>query len=257
MNDVRDLTPRQLDALKEVANIGAGHAATALSQLTNLDYTKAISDAGGLPLIVPVTATGGELAELVRRADGVLMTGGEDIEPKHYAPDLAPELAATVKETEPERDVLEITLVKEIFRQRKPLLCICRGHQMLNVALGGTLIVDIPSQLPGALKHKQMERKMEPVHETHIASDSQLATLLSASQIGVNSTHHQAVDRVAAPLRVTGRAPDGVVEAMELKDSSQLPFLQSVQFHPERLYDRFQPFAKLFQAFVKSCRGFS
>jgi len=220
-------------------------------------YTQAISDAGGLPLIVPVTATGGELAELVRRADGVLMTGGEDIEPKHYAPDLAPELAATVKETEPERDVLEITLVKEIFRQRKPLLCICRGHQMLNVALGGTLIVDIPSQLPGALKHKQMERKMEPVHETHIASDSQLATLLSASQIGVNSTHHQAVDRVAAPLRVTGRAPDGVVEAMELKDSSQLPFLQSVQFHPERLYDRFQPFAKLFQAFVKSCRGFS
>ncbi len=218
-------------------------------------YTQAISDAGGLPLVVPVNVTGEQLAELVRRADGVLMTGGEDIEPEHYAPNLAPELAATVKETEPQRDVLEIALVKEIFRQRKPLLCICRGHQMLNVALGGTLIVDIPSQLPGALRHKQMERKMEPVHEANIVSDSQLTTLLNASQIGVNSTHHQAVDRLAAPLRVTGKAADGVVEAMELKDPSQLPFLQSVQFHPERLYDRYPPFAELFRALVKAAAG--
>lgn len=215
-------------------------------------YTQAISDAGGLPLIVPVNLTGEQLAELVRRADGVLMTGGEDIEPEHYAPNLAPELAATVKETEPQRDVLEIALVKEIFRQQKPLLCICRGHQMLNVALGGTLIVDIPSQIPGALRHKQMERKMEPVHEVNIVSDSQLTALLSASQIGVNSTHHQAVDRVAAPLRVTGKAADGVVETMELKDPSQLPFLQSVQFHPERLYDRYPAFAELFRGLVKA-----
>lgn len=217
-------------------------------------YAQAISDAGGLPVVLPVNMPRDQLAELARRADGVLMTGGEDIEPKHYAPNLAPELAATIKETEPQRDVLEIALVEEVFRRRKPLLCICRGHQMLNVALGGTLIVDIPSQLPGALPHKQMERKMEPVHEANLTPDSRLAALLNASQIGVNSTHHQAVDRVAAPLRVTGKAADGVVEAMELKDPSQLPFLQSVQFHPERLYDRYPAFAELFRAFVRACR---
>lgn len=218
-------------------------------------YTQAINDAGGMPLVLPVTATRDQIAEFVRRADGVLLTGGEDIELKHYAPDTPPEIAATIKDVEPDRDVLEFALVEEIFRQRKPLLCICRGHQMLNVALGGTLIVDISSQLPGALPHKQVERKFELVHDVALVPDSQLATLLGAAQIGTNSTHHQAVARVADALRVTGTTSDGVIETMELKDKSRLPFLQSVQFHPERLYDRYPHFAELFRAFIRASSG--
>lgn len=218
-------------------------------------YTQAINDAGGTPLVLPVTATRDQIAELVRRADGLLLTGGEDIELKHYAPDTPPELAAKLGEVEPARDVLEFALVEEIFRQRKPLLCICRGHQMLNVALGGTLIVDIPTQLPGALAHKQMERKFELVHEITLAPDSQLAALLGTARTGANSTHHQAIARVAAPLRVTGTTTDGVIETMELKDPAQLPFLQSVQFHPECLYDRHPHFAELFRAFIRASAG--
>ncbi len=218
-------------------------------------YTQAVNDAGGMPLVLPVTATSDQIAELVRRADGVLLTGGEDIELKHYAPDTPPEIAATIKDVEPERDVLEFALVDEVFRQRKPLLCICRGHQMLNVALGGTLIVDIPTQLPGALPHKQVERKFDLVHDVSLAPDSQLATLLGTAQVGTNTTHHQAVARVADALRVTGTTSDGVIEALELKDKSRLPFLQSVQFHPERLYDRYPHFAELFRAFIRAGAG--
>ncbi|NBV22509.1 MAG: gamma-glutamyl-gamma-aminobutyrate hydrolase family protein [Proteobacteria bacterium] len=218
-------------------------------------YTQAINDAGGMPLVLPVTATRAQIAELVRRADGVLLTGGEDIELKHYAPNTPPELAAKLGEVEPERDVLEFALVDEVFRQRKPILCICRGHQMLNVALGGTLIVDIPSQLPGALAHKQVERKFELVHDVSLVPGSQLARLLGATQTGTNSTHHQAVGRVAEPLRVTGTTTDGIIETMELKDPSRLPFLQSVQFHPERLYDRYPHFAELFRAFIRASAG--
>ncbi len=215
-------------------------------------YTQAINDAGGMPLVLPVTATRDQIAELVRRADGVLLTGGEDIEIKHYAPDTPPEIAATIKDVEPERDVIEFVLVDEVFRQRKPLLCICRGHQMLNVALGGTLIVDIPAQLPGALSHKQIERKFELVHEVALAPDSQIAAILGTTLTGTNTTHHQAVARVADALRVTGTTTDGVIETMELKDKSLLPFLQSVQFHPERLYDCYPHFAELFRAFIKA-----
>lgn len=218
-------------------------------------YTQAINDAGGMPLVLPVTATRDQIAELVRRADGVLLTGGEDIELKHYAPNTPPELAATIKDVEPERDVLEFALVDEVFRQRKPLLCICRGHQMLNVALGGTLIVDIAAQLPGAMAHKQVERKFELVHDVALAPDSQIAAILGATHTGTNTTHHQAVARVADALRVTGTTTDGVIETMELKDKSRLPFLQSVQFHPERLYDRYPHFAELFSAFIRASAG--
>ena len=215
-------------------------------------YTQAINDAGGMPLVLPVTATRDQIAELVRRADGVLLTGGEDIELKHYAPDTPPELAAKLGEVEPARDVLEFALVEEVFRQRKPLLCICRGHQMLNVALGGTLLVDIPTQLPGALAHKQVERKFELVHDVTLAPDSQIASILGTARTGTNSTHHQGIARVADALRVTGTTSDGVIETMELKDPARLPFLQSVQFHPERLYDRHPHFAQLFRAFIRA-----
>ena len=216
-------------------------------------YAQAILAAGGLPLVLPCEPGAALAAAFVQRADGVMLTGGDDVQTKLFAPKLSAKLARTVSPPEPERDLLELQLIDEVFRQRKPLLAICRGHQMLNVALGGTLVVDIPTQLPHALNHRRMDRKTEPVHDVALTPGSQLAALLGCSKIGVNSTHHQSVGRVAQPLAISAHSEDGVIEGLELKDAGQLPYLQSVQFHPERLYDRYPKFLELFRSFVRAC----
>ncbi len=118
------------------------------------------------------------------------------------------------------------------------------------MALGGDLIVDISLQVPNALNHRQMDMKSEKVHEVTLTPDSALAKVTRKRMLGVNSTHHQSVGRVAKPLRVTAQSSDGIVEAMELKDFGLLPYLIAVQFHPERLADRYKEFLQLFESFV-------
>jgi putative glutamine amidotransferase len=216
-------------------------------------YADAIIAAGGLPLIFPATTTRWVIQEAVQRCDGVLLTGGDDIAPKLYVQDLPEELAKKVGPLEPDRDEWEAGLIADVFEEQKPLFGICRGHQMLNVALGGTLVVDIPTQVPGALNHRRMDRKMEPVHEVKIAPDSLLAQVTGRQTLGVNSTHHQAIGMVAQPLRVVAESSDGIIEAVELKEPKQLPFLLSVQFHPERLIDSNPLFLQLFSSFVAAC----
>jgi putative glutamine amidotransferase len=124
---------------------------------------------------------------------------------------------------------------------------------MLNVALGGTLVVDIATQVPGALNHGRMDRPTEPVHDVKLAPDSLLARLAGRQTLGVNSTHHQAIGAVAEPLRVVAESSDGVIEAVELKEAGRLPFLVSVQFHPERLIDSAPIFLQLFRSFIAVC----
>jgi putative glutamine amidotransferase len=124
---------------------------------------------------------------------------------------------------------------------------------MLNVALGGTLVVDIATQLPNPLNHRRMDRKNQPVHDVTVVPDSLLARLTGRRSLGVNSTHHQAVGELAPQLRAVARSLDGVIEAVELKDASRGPFLLGVQFHPERLIDRNAVFRKLFSGFVEAC----
>jgi putative glutamine amidotransferase len=216
-------------------------------------YFAAIIAAGGLPVVLPCTRSKDLVAEYVGRADGVLLTGGDDVQTKYYAPDMPPELAKKAGPPEPERDLLELALVEQVFLQRKPLLAICRGHQILNVALGGTLIVDIPTQVPDALNHRQMNRKGEPVHSVALTPHSDLAKCVEREELEVNSTHHQAVGKIAESLTPVAKSNDGIIEAMELKDKSRLPFLISVQFHPERLFDRYPEFSNLFRTFVRSC----
>jgi len=215
-------------------------------------YTEAVIVAGGLPQILPSTTSRAIVSEFVRRSDAVLLTGGDDIQPQLYAKELSPELAGKVGGIEPERDTWEQLLVEEAFAQRKPLLGICRGHQMINVALGGTLIVDIPTQVPGALQHKQMDRKSDPVHEISIEPGSLFANITGTERVSVNSTHHQALGIIADPLHVTGTSSDGIVEVTELKDAAQLPFFLTVQFHPERLLDRYKVFLRIFERFVEA-----
>ena len=136
-----------------------------------------------------------------------------------------------------------------------PVLAICRGHQLLNVALGGTLVLDIRSQLPGALEHRRTDKRSEVVHEVRLTPDSLLAKITTRQQLGVNSTHHQAVGRVAPPLRVVAASQDGIIEGVELKPgvAPWMPFLLSVQFHPERLVDRYPEHRRIFRAFARAC----
>lgn len=220
-------------------------------------YPRAVAHAGGIPLALPVGTSRQLMAECVDRADGILLTGGDDIEPALYGNGLPAKLRRKVETTPDggERDLRELIVIDEIFRQRKPLLAICRGHQLLNVALGGTLIVDIPTQVPNSLNHGRMDRRSEKVHEVRLTRESLLSKITGERILGVNSTHHQAAGRVAEPLQVTGTSADGIVESMELKSEAAhlLPFLLSVQFHPERLVDRYTEHGAIFCAFTRAC----
>jgi len=220
-------------------------------------YQAAIMGAGGIPVAMPATTSREVVAACTERVDGVLMTGGDDINPDLYVGRLPLGLRRTVHTT-PDggaRDLRELMLVDEVFRQRKPLLAICRGHQMLNVALGGTLFVDIRKQVPGAMNHKRQRQKCQVVHDACLTEDSWLAKITGKRTLGVNSTHHQAVAQSAGPLLVAGRSHDGIVESMQLKSEAAglLPFLLSVQFHPERLVDRYPEHRAIFSAFVQAC----
>jgi putative glutamine amidotransferase len=216
-------------------------------------YLDAITQAGGLPVIAPADAAPEVAADLVRRCDGVMLSGGDDIQPELYAGDLPASLKATVKNVDPIRDVLETQMIKECFAQRKPLLAICRGHQILNVTLGGTLIVDIPQQVKTGINHSQLKNKDRVVHKVKLDEGSLLAQTFGRTEIEVNSSHHQAVDKVAKALCVTGRSEDGVIEAMELREEGMLPYLLAVQFHPERLVRGYPDYLKLFRGFVEAC----
>jgi putative glutamine amidotransferase len=218
-------------------------------------YERSVMRAGGLPLVLPSTVDRDLIAECVRLSDGVMLTGGDDVNPRLYAQRLAPRLARTVGRTDKPRDLRELFVIEQVFRQRKPLLAICRGHQLLNVALGGTLVVDIARQLPQALNHARMDKKSDIVHEVQLTPDSLLARISGKLRLGVNSSHHQAVGRVAGLLRVTARSDDGVIEAMELKGAaaSWLPYLVSVQYHPERLVERWAEHRGLFGSFTRAC----
>ena len=222
-------------------------------------YEQAILRAGGIPVVSPISTDRQTLAEVLRRVDGVLLTGGDDINPDLYEPKVTRALRNTVEET-PDgggRDLRELVLIDEIFRQRKPVLAICRGHQLLNVSLGGKLVVDIGLQVPGALNHRRMDKACDFVHEIPVAKGSLISKLIHGRKLGMNSTHHQAVLEPAEPLVAVARTSDGIVEIMELKPEAAglLPFLLSVQFHPERLADRHAEHHAIFKAFVRACRG--
>jgi putative glutamine amidotransferase len=220
-------------------------------------YQAALMDSGAIPLILPSTVDPRVIAECVRRSDGVMLTGGEDVEPRLYAERMTGSLRRKVKTTPDggRRDYRELLVIREVFRQCKPLLAICRGHQLLNVALGGTLYADLPSQRPGQINHSRLDCPSETVHEVRLTPHSLIARIIGGQTLGVNSTHHQAVNKVAEPLTATAVSSDGVVEGLELKPrmARWLPFLLSVQFHPERLANRFGKHKEIFRAFSQAC----
>ena len=228
-----------------------------LSISLSAKYEQAVIFSGGVPLTMPATDSRDVVAECVRRSDGVLLTGGDDVNPSLYVNGLPEAVFRTVDLTPDggRRDYRELLLIDEAFRQHKPLLAICRGQQILNVALGGTLVADIPSQMPNALEHRRTDKRGEIVHEVRLTGGSLLAKITGGQKLGVNSTHHQAVAQVAAPLRATAVSDDGVIEGLESKlgGACWLPFLLSVQFHPERLMDRYPEHEAIFRVFTRAC----
>lgn len=214
-------------------------------------YTYAIHHVGGTPAILPPTLAAADLASLLARLDGLLLTGGEDIAPSYYGQEEEPGLGG-VDQT---RDQFELEMVTAWLEKNKnrPLLAICRGHQVLNVALGGALYQDIAAHIPAALDHTYSPgRPMEQlVHNVEIAPESHLAQILGATTLEVNSAHHQAVKTPGEGLAVTAHAPDGIIEATELPT---LPFAISVQWHPEAMVKLRASMWPLFEAFVQAAK---
>jgi putative glutamine amidotransferase len=212
------------------------------------DYLESVRRAGGDPVEVADTHDAPEA--IVARVRGVMLTGGGDVDPTLYGE--APH--ATYQAAEPGRDAFEIGLAKAAIAADVPLFAICRGMQVLNVAMGGTLIQDIPSEVAGALNHSIREPRFHIAHEVWVARDSTLWTImadkLDGESLQVNSRHHQAVKGVAPSFEVSATAPDGVIEAMERPSSR---FCVAVQWHPENFW-RTGEFRPLFEQFLNAAR---
>lgn len=192
-------------------------------------YFRAVRKVGGLPVMLPFCQPD-EAPEIISRLDGLLLTGGGDLDPAYFGESPIPQLGTI----QPERDVTELALSQAALAADLPILAICRGHQVLAVAGGGTLIQDIGAQWPGAIKHRQDAPRWYPSHTVSVAAGSRLEALLGGPEIRVNTYHHQAVRTLPEGWVATGSAPDGIIEAYEVPGKR---FVLSVQWHPEGMFD--------------------
>ena len=210
----------------------------------NSSYIRAVQNAGGIPVLLPPPLVGEARDELWHRLHGLLLTGGADIDPARFG-----ELPhATVYDVSESRDDLEFTVVDSALGAGMPVFAICRGIQVLNVALGGTLIQDVPSEIGPQITHSQAEPRHEATHRVTVSGETKLAEVLGAHDLSVNSFHHQAIKKLGRGLRDVAWADDGVIEAVEMPDARSL--VLGVQWHPEDLVDHDPPAAKLFRALV-------
>jgi putative glutamine amidotransferase len=192
-----------------------------------MTYVRAIEAADALPIVVPPVAHR-DIAALIGRLDGLVLSGGPDLAPEAYGATPHVELGST----EPRLDTFEYTVAREALRLELPILGICRGAQTLNVARGGTLHQHLPDIVGDTIAHRQTVDGRVPTHPVAILPRSRLAAVFGATRLSVNSFHHQAVDRLGADLRACAWAPDGTVEAIE---DWRRPFVLAVQWHAETL----------------------
>jgi putative glutamine amidotransferase len=210
------------------------------------DYVRSVENAGGVPLLIPYITNSDSLDRIIEGLDGLLLSGGSDVDPGMYGEEPLPELGEVV----PERDRTELLLLRRFMKTGKPVLGICRGCQLLNVAAGGTLYQDIARQCETAGQHAQKASRSHLSHHVKVEPASALYRIAGTDTFKVNSFHHQAVKRIAPDFTVTARAPDGTVEAIEGRNH---PFLIGVQWHPEDTAAFDEPSARLFAAFVEAC----
>jgi putative glutamine amidotransferase len=212
----------------------------------NASYLRAVQAAGGVPVLLPPQLDDGARQELWRRIHGLVLTGGGDIDPRRFGE----EPHATVYDVSAARDTLELGLARSALESEVPLFAICRGIQVLNVALGGTLHQDIPRELQTDIAHSQKAPRDERTHAVSVSGETRLAEILGAHEVTVNSFHHQAIRKVGTGLREVAWASDGVIEGVEMPDAPVL--VLGVQWHPEDLVDVDPAAANLFRALVEA-----
>jgi putative glutamine amidotransferase len=213
------------------------------------DYSQAVLDAGGAPVIIPAAQDRKSLEAVLGSVQGLILSGGPDIHPRRYGE----EPLAGLGEVDEALDRMELLAAGLAIERDLPLLGICRGIQVLNVALGGTLYQDIASQVPDSICHTPKTDKAVNTHTVRIEAGSRLNEIFGRREMWVNGKHHQAVKDLAPTLRIVARAKDQIVEAVE---HPRQRFAIGVQWHPEGTWrdDRFSQ--KLFSAFVQAARGF-
>ena len=221
----------------------------------NASYLHAVQQAGGVPVPLPPQLEPAARGEILRHVQGVLLTGGGDVDPSRFGEAPHP----TTAEVSAARDTLEIDLTQWALARRVPLLAVCRGLQVLNVALGGSLYQDIPSEPGSPLDHSQagLQGKARNIttHQVKVRDGSRLAGILGALEVDVNSFHHQAIKRLGRGLADVAWAPDSIIEGVELVDAGQ--FVVGVQWHPEELVGHDRTAINLFAALVRRARKLS
>lgn len=211
-------------------------------------YMKGIEEAGGIPVMLPLTTDRDIISTLADTYDGFLFTGGHDLNPELYGETVT----AVCGELCRDRDVLEMALFEHVLSRDKPALGICRGLQLFNVALGGTLYQDLPTgrKTDHPLEHRQKPPYTTPVHNVYIKKESRLYSILGTETLPVNSYHHQGIKKLAERLLAVAKAEDGLVEAVVMPEKK---FVLAVQWHPEYMYPAAPVHIKLFEAFVDAC----
>ncbi len=210
-------------------------------------YMDGVAQAGGLPVMLPLTEDGQDLDRLAALCDAFLFTGGQDVDPALYGQSPL----SGLEEVSPERDRMETALLERVLALDKPLLGICRGIQFLNAALGGDLWQDIPGQMPSDVTHRMKPPYDAVAHTVDLVPDTPLRQLLGREQIGVNSCHHQGVRTLAGCLSVMATAPDGLTEAAYMPGKR---LVWAVQWHPEFSFRTDQASQMIFAAFVDAAR---
>ncbi|WP_369282321.1 gamma-glutamyl-gamma-aminobutyrate hydrolase family protein [Oscillibacter sp. GMB15532] len=224
--------------------IGPSPALMTGKHIVNTPYIQAIVHAGGTPLLLPVTGDPATANEYIDLLDGLLIPGGADVTPTLYGEDSVPQVTYMLED----QDRLELALIHLASERQMPIFGICRGIQLLNVAFGGTLYQDIPSQCPGCIGHSQdVSTRSQMTHRVQLVPGSLMEQLLGAEPLFVNSYHHQAIKELAPGFSVSACAADGVVEAFE----NEARHIYAVQWHPEELVDRYDRFRPLFRHLVE------
>ncbi|HLR08792.1 MAG TPA: gamma-glutamyl-gamma-aminobutyrate hydrolase family protein [Bacillota bacterium] len=217
--------------------------------MTTNDNVRAVVESGGLPVIVPYLLKETDIEEITVTIDGLYATGGYDIDPTLFGEEPHPHLGTII----PARDTFEIMLVKKMLEKNKPILAVCRGSQILNLAAGGDMYQDIYAQTDRELlQHQQKAPQDHASHFVHVREDSLLKRLVQMDKLRVNSRHHQANRTVQKPLQISGKASDMIIEAVE---SMAHTFVLGVQWHPENMFvsgDKVSQ--RIFQGFINACR---
>lgn len=211
-------------------------------------YVRSVRTAGGTPILLPATFDAEVRSAYLRLCDGILLSGGGDVNPAFFGEEPSRHLG----NVDPLRDAFEISLCQEALEQDVPLLAICRGVQVLNVAAGGTLIQDIPSTVPNAIQHAQKAPVWHASHAIEVMPDTLLFRIWKVNRLYVNSFHHQAIGEVASEFSVSARTADGIVEAIE---SRRHRFVLGVQFHPEGAGDHNPHMKALFVGLIEEARS--